>query len=132
MNHWLGEEGMNTVGSNMVEVDGMNTMEEHFHSMNHRPEVEGMDMVEEYFHPINHRSEVEGIYTVDTGMGEDRATELEVVEREPERAMLVRHWISDGAARHRRTHQECEELVKPGCSKDQPTFATQDSNCSSP
>jgi hypothetical protein len=32
----LGEEGMNMVDSNMVEVDGMDTMEEHFHSMNHR------------------------------------------------------------------------------------------------
>jgi hypothetical protein len=27
-------------------VDGMDTMEEHFHLMNHRPEVEGMDTVE--------------------------------------------------------------------------------------
>jgi hypothetical protein len=35
MNHRLGEEGTNIVGSNMVEVDGMNMMEEHFHPMNH-------------------------------------------------------------------------------------------------
>jgi hypothetical protein len=34
-------------------------------------------------------------------MGEDKAAELEVVEREPEGAVLVRHWIGDGAARHR-------------------------------
>jgi hypothetical protein len=61
---------MNMVGSNMVKVDGMNTMEEHFHSMNHRLEVDGMD-------------------TVDTGMGEDRAAELEVVERETEGVMLA-------------------------------------------
>jgi hypothetical protein len=39
--------------------------------------------------------------TVDTGMGEDRAAELEVVEREPEGAVLVMHWIGDGAVRHR-------------------------------
>jgi hypothetical protein len=55
-----------------VEVDDMDTMEEHFHLMNHRPNVEGMD-------------------TVDTGMGEDRATELGVVEREPEGVVLARH-----------------------------------------
>jgi hypothetical protein len=59
----------------------MDTMEEHFHSMNHRPEVDGMD-------------------TVDIGMGEDRAVELEVVERETECVMLARHWTGDGAARH--------------------------------
>jgi hypothetical protein len=57
MNHRLREEGMNMVGSNMVDVDGMDTVEEHFHPMNHRPEVEGMD-------------------TVNTIMEEDRATEL--------------------------------------------------------
>jgi hypothetical protein len=34
-NHRLGEEGINMVGSNMVEVDGMDTVEEHFHPMNH-------------------------------------------------------------------------------------------------
>jgi hypothetical protein len=119
------------VGSNMVEVDGMDTMEKHFHLINHRPEVEGMDMVNEHFHLMNHRPKVEGMDTVDTGMGEDRASELEVVEREPEGAVLARHWIGDGAVRHRRTRREWEELVKLGCSKDQPTFATQDSNCNS-
>jgi hypothetical protein len=151
MNHWLGEECMNMVGSNMVEVEGMNTVEKHFHPMNHRPEVEGMDTVEEHFHPMNHRPEVEGmdtvkehfhpmnhwpevegIDTVDTGMGEDRAAELEVVESKPEGVVLARHWTNNRAARHHRTHREWEELVKLGCSKDQPTFATQDSNCSSP
>jgi hypothetical protein len=136
------------VGSNMVEVDGMNMVEKHFHPMNHqpevegmdtveyfhlmnhRPEVEGMDTVEEHFHPMNHRPEVEGMDTVDTGMGEDRAAELEAVERELEGVVLVRHWAGDGAAKHRRTRWEWEELVKPGCSKDQHTFVTQDSNCS--
>jgi hypothetical protein len=104
-NHRLVKEGMNMVGNNMVEVNGMDTMNEHFHSINQRPEVEGMN-------------------TVDTGMGEDRAAELEVVEREPEGVVLVRHWTDDGAARHRQTRQEWEELVKPGCSKGQPTFVT--------
>jgi hypothetical protein len=61
-NHRLGGKCMNMVGSNMVKVDGM-------------------DMVEEYFHPMNYRSKVEGM---DTGMGEDRAAQLEVVERESE------------------------------------------------
>jgi hypothetical protein len=59
MNHRL-EEGMNMVGS-------------------HKVEVEGMDTVEEHFHPINHRSEVEGMDIVDSGMGEDRMAELKVV-----------------------------------------------------
>jgi hypothetical protein len=149
-NHPLGQEGMNMVDSNMVEVEGMDTVEEyfhlmnhrsevedmdtveeHFHSMNHRPEVEGMDTVEEYFHPMNHRPEVEGMNMVDTSMGEDRVAELEVVERESEGAVLARHWIDDGAVRHRRTRPEWEELVKSRCSKDQPTFVTQNSNCSS-
>jgi hypothetical protein len=69
MNHRLGKEGMNMVDSNIVVVDGMDTVEEHFHSMNHRPEVEGMNTVEEHFHPMNHRPEVDGMNTMDTGMG---------------------------------------------------------------
>jgi hypothetical protein len=66
-------------------------------------EVEGMDMVEKYFHPMNHGPEVEGMDTVDISMGEDRAAELEVVEREYDGVVLTRHWIGDGAARHQRT-----------------------------
>jgi hypothetical protein len=77
-NHRLEEEGMNMVGSNMMEVDDMDT-------------------VEEYFHPMNHRSEVGGMDTVDTGIREDRAAELDVVEREPEGIVLTRHWIGEGA-----------------------------------
>jgi hypothetical protein len=38
MNHRLGEEGMNMVGSNMVKVDDMDMVKEHFHLMNHRSE----------------------------------------------------------------------------------------------
>jgi hypothetical protein len=41
-----------------------------------------MDTVEEHFHPMNHRPKVEGMDTVDTDMWDDRAVELEVVERE--------------------------------------------------
>jgi hypothetical protein len=69
--------------------------------------------------------------TVDTGMGEDRAVELEVIEREPEGVVLARHWTGDGAARLHRTRREWEELVKSECSKDQSMFIIQDSNCSS-
>jgi hypothetical protein len=58
--------------------------------------------------------------------------ELEVVERELEGVVLVRHWTGDGAVRHRRTCREWEELAESGCSRDQPTFATQNSSCSSP
>jgi hypothetical protein len=104
---------MNMVSSNMVEVDDMDIVEEHFHPMNYGPEVEGMDMV-------------------DTDMGEDRVTELEVVEREPEGVVLARHCTGDGLVRHRRTRQEWEEFVKLGYSKSQPTFTNQDSSCSSP
>jgi putative IMPACT (imprinted ancient) family translation regulator len=131
-NHRLREEGMNMVGSNMVNVDDMDTVEEHFHPMNHRMEVEGMDTVEEHFHQMNHRPEVEGMDTMDIGMGEDRATVLEVVEREFEGVMLTRHWTGDGAVRHHQTHREWGELTKPGCSKDQPMFVTHDSNYSLP
>jgi hypothetical protein len=67
----------------------MDTVEEHFYLMNQRSEVESMDMVEEH------------LDMVDTSMGEDRATELEVVEREPKGVVLARHWIGNGAVRHR-------------------------------
>jgi hypothetical protein len=108
MNHRLGEKSMNMVGSNMVEVDSMDMVDEHFHPMNHRPKVEGMDTVEEHFHPMNHRPEVEGMDTVDTGMGEDRATELEVVEREPEGVVLVRHWTGEASPKSSRVGEACE------------------------
>jgi hypothetical protein len=58
MNHRLEEEGINMKGSNMVKVYGMDTVKEHFHSMNHRPNVESMDTMEEHFHPMNHRPKV--------------------------------------------------------------------------
>jgi hypothetical protein len=80
---------------------------------------------------MNHRPEMEGMDTVDTGMGEDRAVKLEVVERESEDVVLTRHWTDDEAARYRRTHREWEDLIKLRCLKDQPTFVTQDSNYSS-
>jgi hypothetical protein len=92
----LGEEGVN-----MVEVDDMDTVDEHFYLMNHRPNVEGMNTVDEHFYPMNYRPKVEGMDTVDTDMGEDRAAELEVVEREPDDVVLARHWTSDGAVRYR-------------------------------
>jgi streptomycin 6-kinase len=60
-----------------------------------------MDMVEEHYHPMNHRPEVEGMDMEDRGMGEDMMVEVEVVEREPEGMVLVRHWTGNGAARHR-------------------------------
>jgi hypothetical protein len=113
------------------EVEGTDTAEEHFHLMNHRPEVEGTDTVEEHFHPMNHRSEVEGMNTMDSGIWEDRTTELEVVEIEPEDVVLVRHGTNDGVARHRRTRREWEELTKSRYSKDQPTFVSQNSSCNS-
>jgi hypothetical protein len=44
---------------------------------------------------MNHRPYVEGMDTVDTDMREDRATELKVVEREPEGVVLTRHWTGN-------------------------------------
>jgi hypothetical protein len=98
---------------NMVEVDDMDTVKEHFHPMNHRSETDGIDAVE-YFYLMNHQTEVRGMNTVDTSMWEDRAVELKVIEREPEDVVLVRHWTGDGAARHYRARREWEELAKLG------------------
>jgi hypothetical protein len=81
----------------MVEVEGMDMVEEHYHLMNHRPEVEGMDTVEEHYHSINHRPEVEGMDREDSGMGENMIVELEVVERDPEGMVLVRHWTGEAS-----------------------------------
>jgi hypothetical protein len=50
-----------------------------------------MDTVKEHFHPMNHQPDVKGMDTVNTGIGEDRAAELEVVERGSEGVVLVRH-----------------------------------------
>jgi hypothetical protein len=93
---------MNMVGSNMVEVDGMDTVDEHFHLMNHRSKVE------DHFHPMNHRPEVEGMDTVDTAMGEDRAAALEVVEREPEGMVLARHWTDEASPNSSGVGGACE------------------------
>jgi hypothetical protein len=90
-----------------------------------------MDTVEKYFHLINHRLEVESMDTVNTGMGEDRVAELNVIGREPEGVVLARHCIDDGAARHRQSRREWEELVKSGCSEDRLMFTIQDFSCSS-
>jgi hypothetical protein len=37
----------------------------------------------------------------DSGMREDMTVEVEVVEREHEGVVLMRHWIGDGAEMHR-------------------------------
>jgi hypothetical protein len=37
----------------------------------------------------------------DSGMGEDMTVEMEMVEREHEGVVLVRHWTGDGAEKHR-------------------------------
>jgi hypothetical protein len=62
----------------MLEVEGIDMVEEQDHPTNHRlreeginmvgsnmVEVDGMDTLEEYFHPMNHRPEVEGMDTVE-------------------------------------------------------------------
>jgi hypothetical protein len=142
--HHLRSEQVEVEGMNMPKVEGIDMIEEQDHPTNHHrleeecmnmvgshiSEVECMNTVKEHFHPMNHRSEVEGMNTIDTGMREDRAAELKVVEGEPEGMVLVRHW-TDGAARHHQTRRKWEELTKPGCSKDQSTFATQGFSCSS-
>jgi hypothetical protein len=87
-------------GMNMVGihmVDGMDMVEER--PSNHWPEDEITDMVEDY--PSKERPEVEGIDMEDVDMVEDMAAEVKVVEREHEGMVLVRHSISDGAERYR-------------------------------
>jgi hypothetical protein len=56
--------------------------------------------------------------TVDTGMREDRSPKLEVVQREPDGVVLMRHWTDNGSTRHHRTRREWEELAKPVYLKD--------------
>jgi hypothetical protein len=99
-NHRWGKEDIHMVGSHMVEVEGMDTVVEHYHLMNHRPEVPDIDTVEDHYHSMNHRPEVEGMDREDSGMGDDMMVEVEVVGREPEDMVLVRHWTGDGAMRH--------------------------------
>jgi hypothetical protein len=113
-------------GIHMVEVEGMDMMEER--SSNHRSDDEGIDMVEE--RSSNHQSEVKGIDREDIDMVEDMTVEVEMVEREHEDLVLVRHWIDDGAERHRQAHREWEELAKSGCSEGHTTFVNPDYNCS--
>jgi hypothetical protein len=55
LNHRLGKEGMNIVDIHMVEVEGMDMVEER--PSNHWPKDEGTNMVKEC--PSNHRSEVQ-------------------------------------------------------------------------
>jgi hypothetical protein len=69
----------------MSEVEGMDMIDEHDHSMNDRFGKEGMNMLD------SNMVEEKGMDTVDTGIGEDRANELELVEREPEDVVLARH-----------------------------------------
>jgi hypothetical protein len=90
-----------------------------------------MNTVDEYYHPMNHRPNVEGMDREDSGMREDMAVEMEVVERESEGMVLMRHWTGNVAARHRQAHQEWEELAKLECSKGHTTFASRDSSCTS-
>jgi hypothetical protein len=61
-------------------------------------------------------SEVEGMNMEGMDMVEDMTAEvdMEVVEREHKGVMLAKHWIDDGAERHRQTHQKWE-LAKLGC-----------------
>jgi hypothetical protein len=89
-----------------------------------------MDTVEEHYHPMNHQPEVEGMDREDSGMWENMTVGVGVVEREPKGMVLMRHWTGDGAMRHRRAHQEWEEFLKSGCSKGHTTFVSRDFSCS--
>jgi uncharacterized protein YhfF len=62
-------------------------------------EVEDMDIVEE--RSSKPRLEVEGIDMIEDTMAE---VDVEVVEREHEGVVLVKHWTDNGAERHRQTH----------------------------
>jgi hypothetical protein len=51
-----------------------------------------MNMVKEHYHSMNNqRPELEGIDREDSDMGEDMTVEAEVVEREYEGMVLMRH-----------------------------------------
>jgi hypothetical protein len=63
----------------------------------HMVEVAGMNTVEEHEHPMNHRSEVEGMDREDNGM-RGMMVEVKMVERECEDVVLVRYWTGNGAA----------------------------------
>jgi hypothetical protein len=124
----------------------MNMVEEHYHPMNHWREEEGMNIVDEHYHLMNHQLEVEDMDMVGTDMTEecssnhrsevedmdreDMTVEANVVEREHQSVVLVRHWTDDGVERHWRGHREWEELVKSECSEDHTTFISRNSNCS--
>jgi hypothetical protein len=125
-NHQLGEEGMNTVGIHIVEVEDMNMMEEW--PSNHQPEDEGMNMVEE--HRSKEWSEMDGMNMEDIDMVKDMMMNVEVVEREYEGMVLASHWICDGAERHRWTHRKWKEFTKSECSEGHITFASPNSNYS--
>jgi hypothetical protein len=91
---------MDMTGIHMVEVEGMDMVEEQ--PSKQRPEVEGMDMVEE--RSSRQRPLVEGMDMAGIDMVEDMM--MEVVEREHEGVVFVKHWIDDGAERHQRIHRE--------------------------
>jgi hypothetical protein len=116
--HHLQSEHIEVDGMNMSEMEDMNMMEEHDHPMNHRLGEEGMNMAEGGGYggypygrgggmnmveerSSNHRPEVEGIDREDIDMMEDMTVEVEVIEREHESVVLVRHWTGDGVEIHR-------------------------------
>jgi hypothetical protein len=93
-------------------------------------ENRAMDMVEEHYHSMSHRPEMEDIDGEDRDMREDMTIEVEVIEREHEDVMLVKHWTSDRAERHRQGCRELEELTKSGWSEGHTKFTSRNSNCS--
>jgi hypothetical protein len=95
-NYRLKEEGMDMTDIHMMEMEGMDMVEEH--PSNRQSDDAGMDMVEE--RSMNHRPEVEGIDKNDINIVEDMTMEMKVVEREHKDVVLMKHWIGNGAERH--------------------------------
>jgi hypothetical protein len=143
-------------GMDIPEVEGTNIVEEHDHPMNHRLGGGGYEYGRETWPPDEPstrggRYEYDG-YPYGRGGGyrysgrasvepptegggyrymeDSDMVDLKVVEREHKSVVLVRHWIGDGAERHRWACQAWEELAKLKCSEVHTTFVTQDSNCS--
>jgi hypothetical protein len=125
MNHRLGEEGMNMMEEHYHPMSHQLKVEEMDMVDIHMVEVEGMDMVEEL--PLNHRPEMEGMDGEDNDMREDMTVEVEVVEREHEGVVLAKLWTDDRAERHRSARQEWEELMKSRCPEGHTPFASRDS-----
>jgi hypothetical protein len=98
------EEGMNMAGIHMVEVEGMNMVEER--PSKERPKVEGMDIVEK--RPMKQRPNVEGMDMVEDMMAK---VDVGVVEREHGVDKALDRQLSEEASMNSSGTGACEVRV---------------------